>query len=183
MKRMQPSQKRKRIEPKVTEKKSADELVKRVEMSTRQMAIEVVAHHIVSVDDSLANKDKGQPILFRLIGRNETCTYAWWPLDKDIAISVLNTLYVTQVYEEHGEENKLEHRTLVESLINLLANQLDSLTEREEARHLMILYFGTYNLGTMKKVYFHSDNSGKKIGEIDFYLLPVKMASYACLGF
>lgn len=180
---MQPSQKRKRVEAKVPEKKSADEIVKRVEMSTRQMAIEVVAHHIVSVDDSLANKDKGQPILFRLIGRHETHTYAWWPLDKDIAINVLNTLYVTQVYEEHGEENKLEHRTLVESLINLLAHQLHTVTAREEARDLLILYFGTPNLGAMKRVYFHSDNRGKEIGEMDFYLLPVKMACYTWLGF
>jgi len=178
---MQPTQKRKRIEEK--EVKVTDEIVKRVEISTRHIPIEVVAHHIVSVEDSLANREKGQPILFRLVMGNDTQVYAWWPLHKDTAVNVLNTLYVTRVYEEHSDGDKEEHRTLVENMVSLLSLQLDNLTHREEARDLMIRYFGTNNLGSMKRVYYHDSDNEKEIGEVDFYLLPVKMACYTWLGF
>ena len=168
---MQPSQKRKRAEEK--------EEVKRVEISTRHMPIEVVAHHIVSVEDSLSYREKVQPILFRLVMGNDTQVYAWWPLHKDNAVDVLNTLYVTRVCDGDKEE----HRTLVENMVSLLSLQLDNLTHREEARDLMVRYFGTHNLGSMKRVYFHDSDSEKEIGEVDFYLLPVKMACYTWIGF
>lgn len=167
---MQSTQKRKRTEEKEVE---------RVEISTRQMPIEVVAHHIVSVEDSLANREKGQPILFRLVMSNDTQVYAWWPLHKDTAVDVLNTLYVTRVCDGDKEE----HRALVENMVSLQSLQLDNLVHREEARDLMVRYFGTHNLGSMKRVYYHDSDSEKEIGEVDFYLLPVKMACYTWLGF
>lgn len=155
--------------------KRDDKIDKRIELLTRRMAIEVVAHHIVSVNDSFTKKE---PILFHLIANEEKRTYAWWPLEKQIAIDVLDTLYVTYVYEE----DKQEHRTLVKQMINLLTHQLNTLKEREEARHLLELYFGTHKLGTLQRVHFHGDDRERQIGEVDFYLLPVKMASYTWLG-
>jgi len=157
--------------------------LKRLEASMTKMDIGVVAHHIISVKDSLAQAQigNGQPILFRVITDGDSDSYAWWPLRQDESVKVLNALYATLVYDAHSAQQKQEHRTLVDSMTKLLSGQVEEMQQRNQAKALLVSYFGTHELGSMKKVYFHGQGT-RAMGEIDFYHLPVKMATYTWLG-
>lgn len=160
--------------------------LKRLEASLSMLDIGVVANHIIAVTDALAlaKVGNGQPILFRIVTAEDDTeeTYAWWPLLKDESLKVLNTLYATLVYDAHASQRKLEHRTLVDAMVGLLSGQMDGMEQRNQAKALLASYFGTHELGSIKKVHFPFQGGSRQIGEIDVYLLPVKMATYTWIG-
>ena len=157
--------------------------LKRLEASVSMMDVGVVAHHMISVKDSLSQTKigLGQPLLFRVVTDGDSETYAWWPSLEHESVKVLHTLYATLIFDAHANDQKMEHRRLVDSMVRLLSGQIDETLQRDQAKALLVSYFGTHELGSMKKVYFHGQGT-RAIGQTDFYHLPVKVTSYTWMG-
>lgn len=138
-------------------------------------------NHQLVVHHSIKNKD--EPILFHVESElgSDTKLYIWHPTyDEKVAMKVLDLLHATLV------PNSIKmvelHRTLVQSLITMLLNTSELGSKRNKAQLLLTDYFGTHKLGSMKQVVRPSDLRKQRSGEIDFYLLPLRLNAYTWLG-
>ncbi len=164
-------------------KEKETDCVDMVNISIDMIDLGVAVHHQLAVTDSLTEKNRRQPILFRIVTPGSSETYAWWPLEnRTTATRILNALYATLVFSVHDKNQKEEHRTLVDAILVMMADYKESMITRDKARLILTRYFDTYELGSMKRVRFHGQGDNGVAGEIDFYFLPVKVSTYTWLG-
>jgi hypothetical protein len=96
--------------------------------------------------------------------------YAWYPPGHVLGRRILNTLYATLLSPRHSENDKQEHRTLVETFVGKLP----------QYKHTLMLYFGmSQGLGEVRLVTYHSTQEGNSI---DFYHLPTSLTCYTWQG-
>ena len=161
-----------------------NETIDRVGRSIGSIEVHVTAHHMLAMRDALESKDLRQPILFYVQRKEATMAYAWYPspIEERLGVHLLQTLYATLVFEAHAANHRAEHRSLVEALIGYLMPSSLLQRDRECHREKLLLYFGTVELGTMRRVYEPHTDIPVETGGVAIYLLPFKMATYTWLG-
>lgn len=143
-----------------------------------KIPLEITINHMLAVRHSLLHPD--DPIIFNIerVTTGSSAFYAWYPVDEGTCKKVLDILYAT-LMEPSQHEN---HSTIVECLVGILLVTSKMDIAKEVARTLLTECFGTYKLGTMKRVIRPIDQCERAPLEIDCYLLPQKLSTYSWLG-
>ena len=154
------------------------------------------ARHILNIQQ--ANKrnvaQQYEPILFQVEYEcNGSLQFAWWPPlgDVELPMKVLNTLYETLCFKKHATNDRHEHRLLVDALVYSLTREAAAgggsvnVKRKEESTALLTQYFGTNELGQMKRVIYPDQEDEEKPSSrfLSFYSLPAQVSCYVWRGF
>ena len=139
----------------------------------------IKAHHLLAARETI--QQRGQPILFNVeSGRNGgTDLYAWYPVGSEEQRTMVLDIFYTMLVDKAQVDNL---RTLTDCFIGSLLITSKMEAAKEAARGLLTECFGTYQLGTVKRVIRPYEETQRKSGDVNFYLIPQRVQSYTLLG-
>ncbi len=152
-------------------------LAREARIADMDMTIKI--HHLLVARETL--QQRGQPILFHVeSGRsNESKLYAWYPTGpEEQRTMVLDIFYV--MLADRAQVDNL--RILTDCFIGLLATNSKLQAAKESAQQLLTECFGSYQLGTIKRVIRPYEETQRKYGDVDFYLVPQRVQTYTLLA-
>lgn len=149
------------------------------ERKVANLDLTVKISHLLAVRETL--KPAKQPILFYVESLNNanTTVYAWFPLGDESQRTMVLDVFFMMLLDKDQRDNL---RTLTACFIGVLLNNSTMDGAKEVARTLLTQCFGSYKLGTLKRVIRAHEQGDRKSGEIDFYLLPRGLDCYTLLA-